>query len=39
MPPIPTKEELKKIKENALKATLIVSKDGEEIAHFELNKN
>jgi len=39
MPPIPTKEELKRIKENALKATLIVSKDGEEIAHFDLNKN
>ena len=38
LPSIPTKEELKRIKENALKSTLIVSENGEEIAHLNLNK-
>lgn len=36
--PVPSKEQLEKLKNNALDATLIVSSDNEEIARFDLNK-
>ena len=38
-PPLPKKEVLQAIKDNALKATLIVSQDIREIARFKLNSN
>lgn len=38
-PLAPSKEQLDKLKTNALEATLIVSFDNEEIAHFDLSKN
>lgn len=35
---VPSKEQLKKLEDNALEATLIVLLDNEEIARFDLNK-
>jgi len=39
LPLVPPKEELQNIKDLALKATLIISKDGKEIARFKLDEN
>jgi len=38
LPLLPSKEKLKKLQDNALKGTLIISQDGKDVARFRLDK-
>jgi len=39
LPLLPAKEKLKKLQDNALKGTLIISQDGKDVARFRLDTN